>query len=162
MLSCFRIILQLPSMRVCRIFISQIHPARSSRRPLDFPGTSCDSSTSSMTPSTEDFARNSRGKSHHFIRLGQTDILAVNISLPYQAFDLQVTQPITENGTNYFPLRCSSNMSQYVLGRAFLQETYLFVDYEKSTFSLSQAQFNKHSNVVTVNHQASNTPSGAA
>lgn len=93
--------------------------------------------------------------------LGETAAKTVNISLPYQAFDLQVTQPIAENGTNYFPLRCSSNASQYVLGRAFLQETYLFVDYEESSFSLSQAQCNNNSDIVTINHSASNQPSGA-
>ncbi|KAL8718391.1 MAG: hypothetical protein Q9225_004466 [Loekoesia sp. 1 TL-2023] len=93
--------------------------------------------------------------------LGQTATDVVNITLPYQAFDLQVTQPIAENGTNYFPLRCSSNATQYVLGRAFLQETYLFVDYEKSSFSLSQAQYNNSSDIVTVNHSVSDTTSGA-
>ncbi|KAL8719080.1 MAG: hypothetical protein Q9181_008109, partial [Wetmoreana brouardii] len=89
------------------------------------------------------------------ISLGQSASKTVNVSLPYQAFDLQVTQPIAENGTNYFPLRCSSNASQYVLGRAFLQETYLLVDYEKSNFSLSQAQFNDRSDIVTIDHSSS-------
>ena len=84
--------------------------------------------------------------------LGRSAAQTVNITLPYQAFDLQVTQPIAENGTNYFPLRCTSNTSQYLLGRSFLQETYLFVDYDTSTFSLSQAQFKNESDVVTVNH----------
>lgn len=77
---------------------------------------------------------------------------AVNITLWYQAFDLQVAQPIAENGTNYFPLRCSSDPSKYVLGRAFLQETYLLVDYEMSNFALSQAQFSKGSDIVSVDH----------
>ncbi|KAL8834995.1 MAG: hypothetical protein Q9170_003485 [Blastenia crenularia] len=84
--------------------------------------------------------------------LGQSASETVNITLPYLAFDLQVTRPIAENGTNYFPLRCSSNATQYVLGRAFLQEAYLFVDYEKTSFSISQAQFNNNSDIVTVNH----------
>ncbi|KAL8808467.1 MAG: hypothetical protein Q9182_000017 [Xanthomendoza sp. 2 TL-2023] len=79
----------------------------------------------------------------------------VNISFPYQAFDLQVTQPIAENGTNYFPLQCSSNSSQYILGRAFLQETYLFVDYEMSKFTISQAQFDNRSDIVTIDHTTS-------
>ena len=94
--------------------------------------------------------------------LGRSVAQSVNITLPYQAFDLQVTQPIAENGTNYFPLKCSSNSSQYILGRAFLQETYLFVDYDKSTFSLSQAQFRNESDIVTVNHaDAGASPSGS-
>lgn len=40
---------------------------------------------------------------------GQSNSKVVNITLPYQAFDLQVTKPIADNGTNYFPLRCSSD-----------------------------------------------------
>ena len=84
--------------------------------------------------------------------LGRSASQTVNITLPYQAFDLQVTQPIAENGTNYFPLRCTSNTSQFILGRAFLQEAYLFVDYDTSSFSLSQAQFKNESDIVTVNH----------
>ena len=95
--------------------------------------------------------------------LGQSAGQSVNLTLPYQAFDLQVTQPIAENGTNYFPLRCTSNSSQYVLGRAFLQETYLFVDYDASTFSLSQAQFKNESDIVTVNHaDTGDSPSGSS
>ncbi|KAL8682985.1 MAG: hypothetical protein Q9224_006721 [Gallowayella concinna] len=79
----------------------------------------------------------------------------VNITLPYQALDLQLTKPIAENGTNYFPLRCSSDSSQYILGRAFLQETYLLVDYEMSNFAMSQAQFNNISEIITIDHTAS-------
>ena len=36
--------------------------------------------------------------------LGRSAAQTVNIKLPYQAFDLQVTQPIAENRTHYFPL----------------------------------------------------------
>ena len=80
-----------------------------------------------------------------------SDIL--NITLPYQAFDLQTTAPITQNGTNYFPLRCTGDSSQFVLGRAFLQETYLLADYERGNFSISQADFGgKPANIVTINH----------
>ena len=88
--------------------------------------------------------------------LGSSAAKSVNITLPYLSFDLQSTKPITENGTNYFPLRCSADESQYVLGRAFLQETYLLVDYEKANFSLSQAQFasGNTSNIVTIDHSA--------
>ncbi|CAD6586889.1 MAG: hypothetical protein ASARMPRED_002866 [Alectoria sarmentosa] len=34
---------------------------------------------------------------------------SVNITLPYGAFDLQASNPIYPNGTNYFPLRRASN-----------------------------------------------------
>ena len=77
----------------------------------------------------------------------------LNITLPYQAFDLQTTAPITQNGTNYFPIRCTSDSSQFVLGRAFLQETYLLADYVTGNFSISQADFSgKQANIVTINH----------
>ena len=79
---------------------------------------------------------------------------SVNITLPYGAFDLQASSPIFPNGTNYFPLRRASNAQQYTLGRAFLQEAYLLVDYEQSNFSVSQAQFlgNNNSNIITIDH----------
>ena len=77
----------------------------------------------------------------------------LNITLPYQAFDLQTTAPITQNGTNYFPIRCTSDSSQFVLGRAFLQETYLLADYVTGNFSISQVDFSgKQANIVTINH----------
>lgn len=46
----------------------------------------------------------------------------LNIVLPYSAFDLQVNYPIYPNATNYFPLRRAMNATQYVIGRAFMQE----------------------------------------
>ena len=79
---------------------------------------------------------------------------SVNITLPYGAFDLQAASPIYPKGTNYFPLRRASSEYQYTLGRAFFQEAYLIVDYEKSNFSISQAQFPANANltIVTIDH----------
>lgn len=79
---------------------------------------------------------------------------SVNITLPYGAFDLQASNPIFPNGTNYFPLRRASDESQYTLGRTFFQEAYLFVNHEYSNFSISPAQFpaNSEPNVVTVDY----------
>ena len=72
----------------------------------------------------------------------------VELSLPYDAFDLQLSYPFPGlNATpssapvNYFPLRKAANSSQYTIGRAFLQETYLTVDYERNNFSIAQAAF---------------------
>ena len=60
--------------------------------------------------------------------------------MPYAAFDLEVSYPIYRNGTkNYFPIRRATNMSKYALGRAFLQEAYIGVDYESTSFSIHQA-----------------------
>jgi hypothetical protein len=63
---------------------------------------------------------------------------AKNITLPYSAFDLQLSPPLVQNTTYYFPMKRAAN-PPYVLGRAFLQQTYIIVDYERANFSLSQA-----------------------
>ena len=73
----------------------------------------------------------------------------IALSLPYAAFDLQLSYPFpglnvtAENSTTsrYFPLRRAANESQYTIGRAFLQETYLVVDYERNNFSVYQSAF---------------------
>ncbi|KAL9620781.1 MAG: hypothetical protein Q9160_004681 [Pyrenula sp. 1 TL-2023] len=71
---------------------------------------------------------------------GQT----VSITLPYAAFDLTMASPPATNATRYFPLLRASNSTQYTLGRAFLQEAYMVVDWERSTFSLSQTIFREN------------------
>ena len=86
----------------------------------------------------------------------------MNITLPYSAFDLGAAYPIFSEGTSYFPLRQANSSSQIILGRAFMQEAYVFVDYEKSTFTISQASFPSNANVtniVTVNHSSNPPPS---
>ena len=85
--------------------------------------------------------------------LGGTDSSreTTNIVLPYAAFDLQAGIPWFNFTTNYFPLRVAANASQQVLGRAFLQETYLFVDWERNNFTLGQAiHQNTTTNIVRV------------
>lgn len=47
----------------------------------------------------------------------------VTITLPYEAFDLQVGPPIVDTTQFYFPLRRAANSTQYTLGRTFLQES---------------------------------------
>lgn len=72
----------------------------------------------------------------------------LHLTLPYAAFNLQLSYPFpsldanfTTPPTNYFPLRKAADRTQYKIGRSFLQETYLTVDYERNSFSLSQAVF---------------------
>jgi len=67
----------------------------------------------------------------------------VSLEFPFTAFELLASPPLTRNGTTqrYFPLKRGRNDTQYVLGRAFLQETYLVVDHERSNFSIFQAAF---------------------
>ncbi|KAL8833217.1 MAG: hypothetical protein Q9170_004412 [Blastenia crenularia] len=68
---------------------------------------------------------------------GQT----INIILPYDSFDLQAQPPFTANATKYFPLQRAANETQYTLGRTFLQEAYLTVDWDRGNFSVSQCLF---------------------
>ena len=91
----------------------------------------------------------------------------VEFRLPYDAFDLQLTYPFpnlaanfTSAPTNYFPLRKAANSTQYTIGRAFLQETYLTVDYERSNFSISQAVFTLDA-VSNVNLLSISRPGGS-
>ncbi|PSN71947.1 acid protease [Corynespora cassiicola Philippines] len=77
--------------------------------------------------------------------LGQkfTTNATVDIELPYSAFDLEASPPYRgiENKTRYFPIRRGGQENQYVLGRTFLQEAYLIVDWERQNFSVSQCNF---------------------
>ena len=85
---------------------------------------------------------------------GQT----VEITLPYLSFDLEADYKFLNKSSKYFPLRRADNDTQYTLGRTFLQESsvkspevdglasinvcrYLTVNYERSTFSVSQSVF---------------------
>ncbi|KAF7197498.1 hypothetical protein HII31_01308 [Pseudocercospora fuligena] len=67
----------------------------------------------------------------------------LSIEFGYNAFDLKVSAapngPYPSNFT-YFPIRRAANDSQFVLGRAFFQETYITVDWGRANFTLSKAQ----------------------
>ena len=80
------------------------------------------------------------------------DSSTIDIILPYGAFDKKATY--INPTSRYFPLRRASNPSQYTLGRTFLQEAYLHVDYGRSTFTISQTLFPSDSadpgNIVAV------------
>ena len=66
----------------------------------------------------------------------------MEIELLYRASDLEICQSLTMNGTShYFPLRRAQNETQYALGRTFLQQVCLIVDYDRNRFSVSQAVF---------------------
>lgn len=49
---------------------------------------------------------------------------AINITLPYNSFDLQLSPPVPliSDTTYYFPLQRAVDTTRYVLGRTFLQE----------------------------------------
>ncbi|KAH7093605.1 aspartic peptidase domain-containing protein [Paraphoma chrysanthemicola] len=63
----------------------------------------------------------------------------MQITLPYAAFDLEASPPHRglQQKSRYFPIRQGVNASQWVLGRTFLQEAYLTVDWERQNFSVS-------------------------
>jgi hypothetical protein len=65
----------------------------------------------------------------------------LNITFPYTAFDLNYTnEKVTDPKTDFmFPIRAQTDTQAFTLGRAFLQEAYLSVNYEFNNFSLYQA-----------------------
>lgn len=72
----------------------------------------------------------------------------VDITLPFSAFDSKLSFPYPDlkikSGDapiRYFPLRKTKDPQEYAIGRTFLQEAYLTVDYERRNFSISQAKF---------------------
>ncbi|KAL7951986.1 acid protease [Trichoderma barbatum] len=75
-----------------------------------------------------------------------------DITFPYASFDLQAKPPLVKTASRYFPLKRAANETQYVLGRTFLQEAYLIVDYERGNFSLHPRVWNAsaESNIVTI------------
>ncbi|EME83154.1 uncharacterized protein MYCFIDRAFT_215206 [Pseudocercospora fijiensis CIRAD86] len=76
----------------------------------------------------------------------------VQITLPYAAFDLTAKPPFqgpdsssaVSNDTNYFPLFRAQNDTQYTLGRAFMQEAYISVDWESAIFNVSQVAWTEN------------------
>lgn len=66
--------------------------------------------------------------------------LNLQITLPYAALDLVASPPYRglKQKTRYFPIRrASTDSAQWVLGRTFLQEAYIAVDWERQNFSVS-------------------------
>jgi hypothetical protein len=65
---------------------------------------------------------------------------SVSIELPYDAFDLEGTYPMFQNTTRYFPIRRATD-GVNVIGRVFMQEAMLVVDYERGNFTVAPARF---------------------
>ncbi|KAK4161346.1 aspartic peptidase domain-containing protein [Cladorrhinum sp. PSN259] len=76
----------------------------------------------------------------------------LTIVLPYAAFDLTAKYPLVANTSHYFPLKRANSSGQYTLGRIFLQEAYLSVDYERKVFNLSACTWNQGAkeNIVAI------------
>lgn len=78
----------------------------------------------------------------------------VAITLPYAAFDLNVTYPIVSNGSSshYFPLQRAANDTQYTLGRTFFQEAYLIADYDRGNFTVAPCAWDQDAVTSTAIH----------
>lgn len=78
----------------------------------------------------------------------------MQITLPYAAFDLEASPPYRglQQKSRYFPIRQGQNSSQWVLGRTFLQEAYLTVDWERHNFSVSAVDwtYGKQADLVAI------------
>lgn len=56
------------------------------------------------------------------LQIANQDDNRVNISIPFSAFNLTATYPLSDSSVSYFPLQQAANSTQYTLGRVFLQE----------------------------------------
>ena len=92
----------------------------------------------------------------------------LNITLPIRAFVSTAEYPFNDeaiaygaSAVPYFSLRKSGDNSTFVIGRSFLQETYLVTQYDKAVFSIYQALFPEdpvgNSDIVAIK-QPSNSP----
>ncbi|GAB1314532.1 hypothetical protein MFIFM68171_04742 [Madurella fahalii] len=83
----------------------------------------------------------------------------VTIVLPFAAFDLTAENPLVGNTSHYFPLKRANSSAQYTLGRTFLQEAYLSVDYERKVFNVSACVWNQgaQENIVTITSKDSDS-----
>lgn len=72
---------------------------------------------------------------------------------PYADFALNASSPLMPASEiqTYFPIRRANSSNQFTLGRAFLQETHLFADWDNRWFNISQARFDEsNQQVITV------------
>ncbi|RYP63189.1 hypothetical protein DL769_007046 [Monosporascus sp. CRB-8-3] len=72
--------------------------------------------------------------------LADREALNITIKVPFQLLNLTLLPPLTESPTQYFP--CQPWISEwgfFQLGRAFLQATFMFVDFETNRTMIAQA-----------------------
>ncbi|KAF7530450.1 hypothetical protein G7054_g9577 [Neopestalotiopsis clavispora] len=96
----------------------------------------------------------------------------VNITISANAFAQTLRYPFMnlfqygDAAIPYFPLRRADNGTQIIIGRSFLQESYIKMNYESSTFSLHQALFpdnpDTNTTIITVQSSADNPYPSAA
>ena len=102
---------------------------------------------------TFDFILTDLSDSSQSLSLSLPGDVFTSLSLTYGFPGLQINA--TSPPVPYFPIRKAANSTQYIIGRMFLQETYLTVDYVRNNFSLSQAIFNSdaisNTSIVDIN-----------
>jgi hypothetical protein len=83
----------------------------------------------------------------------------IDITFPYAAFDLNVSYPY--NSSYYFPIVPTTNSTQNTLGRQFLQEAYITVDYQRGNFSVWPRKWdvNAQKHIVSIVPPNSTDPS---
>jgi hypothetical protein len=94
-----------------------------------------------VNASSHDTNKQQNGTVEFKIAAGPSDSgTYTNIKLGYPALDHQMSSVTGENGKDYFPIKKSKN-GIYTLGRTFLQEAYIIVDYERSNFTVAPALY---------------------
>ena len=85
---------------------------------------------------------------------------SLQLSYGYPGLNISAGSP----GIPYLPVRRANSSNEYIIGRSFLQEAYLIVNYEKGSFTLSEAKFSQDAvmkkNLVNINtdHPDDDTP----
>lgn len=70
---------------------------------------------------------------------------STSIVFPYGAFYHTIDEPAVNKSTQYFSIKKSPN-GIYVLGRTFLQEAYIIVDYERANFTVAPVLYAENTN----------------
>ena len=65
----------------------------------------------------------------------------LDITMPYSSFDLEDKVSDGTGNARYFPLQRAETPDQYTLGRAFFQNAYVIVDYERASVKVYQALY---------------------
>ena len=74
------------------------------------------------------------------IVIADKDAVNLTIKVPFQVLNLTLTPPLVKTPTQYFPCQpFNSSYGWWELGRAFLQSTFLAVDFEHNLTYMAQA-----------------------
>ena len=123
-----------------------------------------DTSELYLLNSTQQEALQTKNASITFQIGNLTSSETVDITFPYNAFELTAAYPLVENTTKYFPLKRADNETQYTLGRTFFQEAYVITDYERRNFSISACKYDALApqNIVAILPPSNSTNSSSS